>query len=664
MVITLAFWAAFAPGAALAQAGADPYAAIMTREFGTASDELAAVEKEISQAAREQYPQIEAKLIAVVEAPGATVPGKQFACQMLRIVGSVKCVPSVARLLTDPKLSHVARQVFLGMVDPAVEESLRQALGQTQGSLRIGIINTIGDRQDRASLKAVSALVGGQDEATARAALNAIGKIGGAPAVEALEVAKVPDALKAVWGDAYLRCAGSVEPARAEKMYRALFEGDQALPVRAAALGALVQTQKERAVPLILKTMSASEALLRQAALGAVLTVPGNAATRAFARELPSAAPETKVSLLGALASRGDAPGVTEIVNQLAKDENETTRAAAVKALARLGDVSSVPALAAALQQPATSASASQTLIDLRGAGVGEALLKQAETGDAALRSGLLTVLAERRQTEALPLVRQAVNDEDARVRRAALKTLAALGTQQDLALLAELLVAKKDEAERDQAAQAMSDLGARMTDPAARCEPVLQAFAKAQGPAKVSLLTVLSRLGGDPALAAVRGALAGEGEVRTAAVRALAEWPDAGPMADLLSVAKHDPEKSSRILALRGYIRMVGIAGASREERANAYREALALATRPDEQKLVLAGLADVAHAEALKMVEPFLEGTALQREAYVAYEKIATSLVGRQPTVAREALQRVAEKAPDAALRARAKKALDKMK
>jgi len=110
-----------------------------------------------------------------------------------------------------------------------VEESLRTALGQTQGNLRIGIINTIGDRKDRASLNAVSALVSGQDEATARAALNAIGKIGGAPAVEALDGAKVPASLKAVWGDAYLRCAGSVEPARAQKMYRALFEGEQAL---------------------------------------------------------------------------------------------------------------------------------------------------------------------------------------------------------------------------------------------------------------------------------------------------------------------------------------------------------------------------------------------------------------------------------------------------
>ena len=55
-------------------------------------------------------------------------------------------------------------------------------------------------------------------------------------------------------------------------------------------------------------------------------------------------------------------------------------------------------------------------------------------------------------------------------------------------------------------------------------------------------------------------------------------------------------------------------------------------------EKKLAMAGLADVAHADALKMVEPFLEDAAVQREAFVAYEKIAESLAGRQPALAKE--------------------------
>ena len=149
-----------APGQA---AGTAIYQAIARREFETAANEMVAAEKEILNATPDQYPPIEARLIAALEAPAAAMPRKQFACRMLRIVGSARCVPAVGKLLTDPQMSHVARQVFLGMADPAVQESLRKALGQTQGNLRIGIINTIGDRGDSSSLKALAVLLSGND---------------------------------------------------------------------------------------------------------------------------------------------------------------------------------------------------------------------------------------------------------------------------------------------------------------------------------------------------------------------------------------------------------------------------------------------------------------------------------------------------------------------
>jgi HEAT repeat protein len=651
-----------APGQA---GGNDPYPAIVTREFGTAMQEMAAIEKAIANAKPDQYAAIEARLIAVLEAPEATMPGKQFACQVLRTVASSKCVPAVSKLLTDEKLSHIARYVFLGLRDPAVDEALRKGLGQTQGNLRIGIINTIGDRGDRQAVEALAALLTGGDDATASSALNALGKIGGTSAADALDRAKVAGAVKTAWAQAYLRCADSLsaagEASRAEKMYRALFEADQPAAVRVAALGAIARTQKEQAVPLIVKTLGSTDAHLRQAAVSAVVAVPGSAATKAFAQELESSAPESKVVLLAALAARGDATGLADPVNKLAADANPALREAAVKALARLGNASSIPALAAALKEGGTLRSlAAKTLADLQADGVTEALIQQSQGGDAVVRECMLNVLADRRQVEALPAFRKALNDDDAKIRRAALKSVAALGTQEDLARLAEMVLAKKDDP--DQLAQAMSEIGRRLPDKATRCEPVLQALAKADAPAKVALLPVLAALGGDKALQAVRGSLAGDGEVRKAAVRALADWPDATPAPDLLSVAKED--KDNQILALRGYIRMQGLPGGSADRKVLAYRQALDLATRTEEKRSVIAGLADVADAEALKMVEPFLNDAGLQREAFVAYEKIAESLAGRQTALAKEALQRVQANATDQNLRNKAKRALDKIK
>jgi hypothetical protein len=323
----------------------------------------------------------------------------------------------------------------------------------------------------------------------------------------------------------------------------------------------------------------------------------------------------------------------------------------------RIGDAASTPSEIAA--------AANLALIDLQGNGVAEALIGQADSGEAPLRAALLRVLAERHQAEALPLMRKALNDNDAQVRRAALKSIEALGTQQDLAALVEMVLAKKDAAERDQAAQAMAELGRRLPDKSASCAPILDALAKADAATKICLLAVLPTLGGDQALQAARDALASEGDVRKTAVRALAEWPGTAPMADLLKVAKEDKEQSIQVLALRGYIHMAGQLGRTRsEQRLQAYQAALELAARPDEKRQVLNGLAELANAGSLKLVEPYLEPAELQREAFVAYERIAESLARRQPALAKEALQRVAEKAPDADLRGKAQSALEKIK
>lgn len=644
----------------------DPYQALVKREYGTAIKEMEAIEKEIQDAKPTLYPQIEARLITVLETPEATMPGKQFACQMLRLVGSAKCVSAVGKLLADDKLSHAARNVLLGVPDPAAAGALRAALGQTQGKLRTGIIDTIGDRGDKASLETVAALLKGADDATANSTLNAVGKIGGAQAADVLDRAKAGVASKDAWAHAYLRCAASLgaggSSSRAEKMYLTLFEGDYPSSIRAAALPGLAQTQKEKAVPIIVKTLSSDDAMMRRAAAAEVASVPGNAATRALARALSNLTAENKAALLGMLAIRGDAEGATDIVNKLAADENEMVRQAAIKALGRLGSAASIPVLTAVLKQGgATASDANRSLVELQGKGVVEAMMKQADAGDVALRETMLKILADRGQAEALPLFRKALNDPDAKIRQAALKTIAATGTREDMVRLVEVLVAGKNDSERAGIAGAISDIGLRMSDTSTRCEPVLQGFAQASPSSKASLLGVLASLGGDKALDAARASLSGDAEVRKAAIHALADWPDPAPMPELLNLARGGTEQSEQILALRGYIRLAGLLTGN--VRLKAYRDAMSVAVRPEEKWLVLAGLTEVPQVDSLKMVEASLSETALQREAFLAYEKIAEGLAKKQPAVAKAALERVVADATDNGLRKKATTALEKL-
>jgi hypothetical protein len=164
--------------------------------------------------------------------------------------------------------------------------------------------------------------------------------------------------------------------------------------------------------------------------------------------------------------------------------------------------------------------------------------------------------------------------------------------------------------------------------------------------------------------LQAARGALGETGEVRKAAVRALADWPDANPLPDLRQVAKAENDTTVRILALRGVIKMINKSNLKTPERVEAFREAMELSTRPDEKRQVLGEIGKVGHEDALKIVEPFLDNPDLRREAVQAYEQIAESLTGRQPALAKAALQKVLDSTNDAGLRDKARAALERVK
>ncbi len=660
--------ASVSPTATAQEPAADPYATVMKRDFGTAIPEMTAIERDIEAAKPDQYSAFEDHLLAILDAPDATKPGKQFALQMLRLVGSSKCVPSVTKLLIDEQLSHMARYVLLPMRTPPVDEAFRQALGQTQGAVQIGIINSLGDRRDTVSLKPIAALVASPDELTGRSALNAIGKIGGAPAAGALDRVKPTDPLKGAWALAYLRTAEGLtatgDKQHADKMLRTLLKGDYPLAVRAGALGAYAQMDKEKSVPMILQALGSPDGIMKRAAVSSVIMVPGHAATVAFAQQLPRVPADSKPMLLSALAARGDAVGLTASVDKLATDPDPTIRLAAVQALGQLGGAVSVPTLAVALRDPAIHDDAIKSLVALHGAGVEQAIVLSADGGDSATRAAIMGILVKRNEVSALPSIRKATMDTDPQVRQAGLDALSELGTEQDLQRLSAAIRTARDDSEREAIGNAMSAIGLRIPDESARTAPILQAYAGATPEVKARLITVLSALGGDRALHGVVAALADDGPVRKAAIRGLAAWSTTAPMGDLRTAAKDDKDSNNRIVALQGYIRMIPNSGQKQETQVQAYQDAIELAERPDEKRQALGGLANVSSTGALKVAASYLDNADVKQEAFLAYEKIAESLAGSQPDVAKDALKRVADTATDNDLRNKAKAALDKIK
>ncbi len=160
---------------------------IASYEYGQSRTALTAVEAEIRDATPQQMAAIEDRMLNLLKSKSSTYEAKDFACRMLRRMGSEKCVPTLEKLLYCEKLSDMARFALQGLPYPEVDAALRKALKKLDGDYQIGVIGTIGQRGDAKAIPELAKLARCQDPAVARASISALRQIGGIEATRALE---------------------------------------------------------------------------------------------------------------------------------------------------------------------------------------------------------------------------------------------------------------------------------------------------------------------------------------------------------------------------------------------------------------------------------------------------------------------------------------------
>jgi HEAT repeat protein len=147
---------------------------------------------------------LETRLAAVLST-GAPRAAKDFVGRKLAIIGTDASVPALAALLPDKNLSHMARYALERIPAPEAAKALRDAVGQTSGAEKAGVIGSLGARRDAQSIADLAGLLGDSDAMIALAAATALGDIGTVDSAKALQAAKpTSDAVKCRVADARL----------------------------------------------------------------------------------------------------------------------------------------------------------------------------------------------------------------------------------------------------------------------------------------------------------------------------------------------------------------------------------------------------------------------------------------------------------------------------
>jgi type 1 glutamine amidotransferase/HEAT repeat protein len=623
------------------------------------------------------YPEVvkrtEGYLIDFLKDNKASLPGKQFICRQLSLIGTDKSVPTLAKMLQKEETADMALYALERIPGSTVDNELLKAAKKSSGRIKIGLINSLGVRQVSTATSDLTKWIYDKDEDVGRASVAALGKIGGPPAEKSLAEAsgKTTGKLKNVVLDAYLSVADGYlkegKTSQAKIIYQKLYVPNQSVPIRSAALRGLIEAEPDRSAQTVLEVLKTDDTKMQAVALGMVSRLPESQKIDQIAAQLPDLSDLTKIQLLTALSDRGDKAAHAAVLKAV-DDPEEQVRIAALSALKNVGGASDVLLLATKASNTTGDErnAARESLYRLRGNNIDETILETIPKADENVKIELITATAERGATEAVDLLKKTAQEKDPRVRVESIKSLGVLAEPGELPNLIDLLIGAQTDAERREAERTVLTVTQKIPPKGGKAESILTVLPNVKDPvARGSLLQVLGRIGDRKALGVLRADLNSKNEeVKTAAIRALSEWPTSEPLDDLLAVAKNATNKIHQILALRGYIRLIDINNTRPPSFSlNMYKTAMELATETNEKRLVLSGLANVHCMGALNYVLNFISDPVLKGEAQVAAVNIANGIFASFPEETKSALDKVIQSSPNENVERNANRVLERI-
>jgi hypothetical protein len=196
--------------------------------------------------------------------------------------------------------------------------------------------------------------------------------------------------------------------------------------------------------------------------------------------------------------------------------------------------------------------------------------------------------------------------------------------------------------------------------DPEMCSEPLLAALTGANLSTRCALLRLLGQADGPKALDAVRSDLKhANPDVQDAAMNALAEWPNASAVNDLLILAREANREARHVQALRGYLRLAGQRPAG--DRIGLYEGAMRAARRTEEKKLILSAVEKLPPGlAAIRLVQTWLQDKSILSETLACEVELARALPPAQRAEAIAALKQAKSMARDQQLLGRIDAAL----
>jgi HEAT repeat protein/regulator of RNase E activity RraB len=605
-------------------------AALKTYQFGDSRVVLSEIELLVAQTREQADIKMIASRLAEILDSDVSFATRQFICQQLRVIGNEEQIPVLTKLLLEEENTNIAVFALETMPSLKVDETFRNSLTILKDKDKIAVINALGERKNNNSISVLTPLLSDADMEIAEAAALALGKIGTFDS--GMEIKKAMDKADGEWrsniAKYYLMCANNMaargEAESAVKIYKELSEEEKNRQIQMRATYGLVTTGHMNALEFVSQAIKDEDTIIRRLAMKTVIKTQEKDATGKFCELLSDLPPNSQSLLIMALSDRGDRGALTTIVNLLDHNDKQV-RLAALGATAKLGNETVVPkVLGITVEADEDESEAARMCLNrLRGSEVDDKVIEMANNENVEIRLEAIKALAARNAVIATPTLIKMTGDAIDKIRIEAWKSLAELGSDNDLSQMISSWIQAKKSTEIQVAEDAVVKVCQNATTKHKYTTDIAAAVGKEENKEiKISLINALGRIGANESLPLLQDLLTDkDSDIQAAAIRGLSLWPTDGPLEDLRHIVTITSDETQKIIALRGYIYLIGLATNRESAKTLAfYQDAMNLSWRSEEKRLVLTGYSHVKNFDALKAVEKYLLDKELENEAAAA--------------------------------------------
>ncbi|MEZ6116034.1 MAG: HEAT repeat domain-containing protein [Pirellulaceae bacterium] len=464
--------------------------------------------------------------------------------------------------MPDPQLSSWARIPLEVIPGDAPDKALRTAAETLDGKLLVGVINSISVRRDAQAVELLAIKLEDADTEVASAAAVALGNIGDALSIQALQPALTheSDNVRSSVAEACILAAERLhqngDANAAADLYDLVRTSNVPQQRIIEATRGAILARNQDGIPMLFETFRSADKKMFQLALSTVREFPGGQVDQELAAELKRTTPERAALIVQTMADRPETVSLPDVL-QAAETGDKLVRLSAMEALQRIGDDSCLATLLTiATDKDADLASAAQDSIAvLPGERVDQEIRQALSISKDGQRIVLLKLISERR-IDAVDDVIQSLQSSTSSERHAALLALGETVSLPKLSVLITQAVRPNHADDAAVAQQALQTACVRMPDREACAAELATALKKAPTSAKTMLLETVAAVGGTTALDTLSAAAnSADSQLQDDGSRLLGTWNNLAAAPVLLELAKSGPEEKYRVRALRGYL-------------------------------------------------------------------------------------------------------------